>query len=885
MRVNASATAVRRHVGSGSMLCIADSLATVGAWAVDLESSVVTWSDTTAALHDAPRGTSPSLQAAIAYWAEEHRESVRRAFEACARDGTPFELEGEIVGAAGRRRWVRSTGEPVRDASGAITHVRGALQDISEHKAREAQGQRWLEAIEGIAHGCFMLDRELRFTYVNAEAERLLRKPRAELLGRGLCEACPSVAGSTFEQEYRRTLTSGQAATFEAHCAPFDQWFEVHAYARDGLTVFFRDVTERHESRDALHESERRFRSLASATNDAIWEWDLLTEALWYNEGVTALFGLRLDEIGPRIDAWTSRIHPDDRGAVIASLRAAIDGELDSWRESYRFRRKDGSYAWVIDRGTILRDGDGKPVRMIGGMTDVTERRRTEEQLRQQAALLDKAPDAIHVRGLDDRVTYWNRGAERLYGFRAEEAVGRPFCELLRRDPERLSAARAAVLANGEWTGELEEIARDGRPKIVEARWTLLRDEHGGPASILAIDTDVTERRTLEAQFLRAQRLESLGTLAGGIAHDLNNVLAPISMSVSLLLEGELDPERVLDLSTIEKCARRGAELVRQLLAFARGTGGRRAPVDLGRIAAETRNFVRETFPKDVSCRLELPRTRRTVNADPTQMQQLLTNLCVNARDAMPGGGTLTIAVDEVVLDEIYAQMNRDARPGPYVRIRVEDTGVGMAPEILDRIFEPFFTTKQAGGGSGVGLSTVLAIVRGHLGFITVHSQPGRGTRFDVHLPANADAVEDAPPASAPASSPEGGQGKLVLVVDDEEGVRRVMRRALERFGYRTLLAGNGAEAVSAFALHRGEIAIVITDMHMPVMDGPATVVALRTIDPNVRIVASSGAETDAKLAKARAAGVRHVLPKPYSAEQLLDVLRRAAAATDEADP
>ena len=369
----------------------------------------------------------------------------------------------------------------------------------------------------------------------------------------------------------------------------------------------------------------------------------------------------------------------------------------------------------------------------------------------------------------------------------------------------------------------------------------------------------------------------ALGTdepLAGGIAHDLNNTLAPILMTVGLLREQEKDPSRRDDLETIEVCSQRAAEMVGQLLNFARGVDGRRVRTRVGQITSEVQKIIRDSFPKDVVLNVTLPNDQWELNADPTQLHQLLMNLAVNARDAMPHGGVITLAVEHVILDEVYAGMNLEAKPGPYVLLRIEDTGVGMPREIVERIFDPFFTTKEVGKGTGLGLSTAHSIVRGHGGFIHVYSEVGKGTRFHVYLPADVEASAAEEVAIEQSSMPR-GKGELVLVVDDEEIIRSVAKRTLERFGYRVMLANHGAEAVSQYAQHGKEIDVVLTDMSMPVMDGPATIVALRSLNPRVKIIGSSGLNANGNVAKAVGAGVQHFVPKPYTADVMLRVLRK----------
>jgi len=505
---------------------------------------------------------------------------------------------------------------------------------------------------------------------------------------------------------------------------------------------------------------------------------------------------------------------------------------------------------------------------------DETERRATGERLREQATLLERAQDAIIVRDLEHRIQFWNQSAERIYGWTRAEVMGQSVKHLLYSDTTTFLAAVSQVLEADEWTGELEQLTKDGKRVVVIGRWSLVRDDNGEPKAILAINTDITEKKRLEQQFLRAQRLESIGELAGGIAHDLNNVLAPILMAVSALVSEEEDAEKREDLGVIERSAERGASMVRQLLLFARGTTGTKTSLRFGDILAEVCRMMRDTFPRNITFNLNVAEDLWEIKADPTQMHQMLTNLCVNARDAMPDGGILTIALEKVVIDEIYAEMNLDAHAGLHVLVRVEDTGSGMAHDILERIFEPFFTTKEVGKGTGLGLSTVQAIVRGHGGFVNVDSELGKGTRFKIYFPAELPHDVRELVRLEQTTMPRGNR-ELVLVVDDEEAIRIVTRRTLERYGYRVMMASNGAEAVALFAQHHGDIDVVLTDMAMPIMDGPATIVALRLMKADVRIIGSSGFNAGGNISKAVAAGVKHFVPKPYTAEAMLRVLKR----------
>ncbi len=585
----------------------------------------------------------------------------------------------------------------------------------------------------------------------------------------------------------------------------------------------------------------------------------------------------------PTVDSALAFYVPEDRPRIRAAIeRCVTDGtpfDLELEITTARGRRRV-----VQAMGELLRhERHGEVILAVqGAFQDITERqvaerarKATNERLLEQAALLDKAQDAIFVYALDGRVRYVNAHAAGLYGWDLDRVLGADVSELaLVRDPAVLARAREAVLRDGIWTGELEHPRAGGVPLLVEGRWSLLRRADGTPSGILAIHTDVTERKRLEQQSLRAQRLESIGTLAGGIAHDLNNVLTPILTSLTFLREGEEDVQKVEDLDVLEQCARRGADMVRQLLMFARGNAeGRRAPIQLGPLVQDVGKLVRDTFPKSIVAVVETATTTWPVAADSTQMHQLVMNLCVNARDAMPDGGTLTVVTEHVVLDEVYAGMNVDAKPGAYVLLRVEDTGMGMSQAVQDRIFEPFFTTKEVGKGTGLGLSTCHAIVRSHGGFIHLYSEIGRGSRFKIYLPAEVHATVADEVVQETSRHPR-GNGELILVVDDEASIRTVTARTLERYGYTVLLACHGAEAVSLYAQHVDTIAVTLTDMSMPVMDGPTTIRAIRALDPRARFVGSSGMDSNDEVSQALGAGIHDFVPKPYTAASLLRVIR-----------
>lgn len=504
---------------------------------------------------------------------------------------------------------------------------------------------------------------------------------------------------------------------------------------------------------------------------------------------------------------------------------------------------------------------------------EIGERRRAEEVVREQAELLNKTTDAILVRDLDNRIRFWNRGAELLYGWPAAEVAGKSAFDLLFKEASpALEEALRLTLKNGEWMGELRQVTKEGRDVIVESRWTLVRNARGMPQALLTINTDVTEKKQVEAQYLRAQRMEGIGTLAGGIAHDLNNMLTPITMAVDLLARSLRDKAQQSLLEVLRTSAARGADMVKQILLFARGAEGIQGVLQPKHVLNDIVKMLQHTFPKSVEIDVSLSQDLWTISGDPTLIHQVLLNLCVNARDAMPRGGRLTISAANVVLDDQYARMHPQAKPGRYVVARVADTGAGVPAPIVDKIFDPFFTTKGPGKGTGLGLATVLGIVKGHGGFIDVLSEMGKGTQFSIYLPA-LEAGTIAPAKEVQVDLPPGA-GEMILVVDDEAGIRDITQATLEAHGYRVVTASDGAEAVALYSQNRGAIQAVLMDMMMPVMDGPATVRALQRLDSAVRIVAMSGLVEPGKSVEILSGGVRAFLLKPFTAATLLKTLR-----------
>lgn len=642
----------------------------------------------------------------------------------------------------------------------------------------------------------------------------------------------------------------------------------------DLLVRSMRYAIERQRADNALRQSEERFRVALKNSPIFVYNQDKELRYTWvYNPS----YGLTVEEILGKQDL--DIIPVEDAQRLITIKRGVLTTGIGT-REEVSLTIKDTTryYDLTVEP---LRNESQEVVGVTCASIDISERQAAlrerklaEEKIREQAALLDVTIDAICVRDLNNRIIFWNKGAETLFGWQATEAWGKNASELLYDEPSpEIEAALLQVISKGKWQGELTKLTKTDKEILVASRWSLVCDEQGKPKSILTVDTDITEKKLLEAQLFRAQRLESIGTLASGIAHDLNNILTPILTGAQLLpLKFPNADERTRHLLEIlEINARRGADLVKQVLSFARGVEGKRITLQLKHLIVELAKILKETFPKSIEVSTDVPQDLWMVSGDSTQLHQVLMNLCVNARDAMANGGSLSISAENVLIDENYARMNLEAKEGPYIVITVFDTGVGIPREILDRIFEPFFTTKDVGKGTGLGLSTVVGIIKSHGGFVNVYSEPGSGTSFKVYLPA-AEGMETLSLEDLP---PQTGHGELILVVDDEVAIQEITRTSLETHNYKTIIASDGIEAIAIYAQNRDKISAVLMDIMLPSLDGLTAIRTLQKINPKVRIIASSGLMSDKKLNAVAATGVNTFLSKPYTVNELLLSLQK----------
>ncbi len=646
--------------------------------------------------------------------------------------------------------------------------------------------------------------------------------------------------------------------------------------ARVSTTTRLNRYRRLHETQSALLASEARLLQMAERSADVFWFASPHPMRLTFvSPAVEKIWGRPAAQFYEDARLWESAIHPDDQPRVHAAYAALLAGRTAPFAEEFRVVRPDGTVRWVINRATPVHDAAGVIVSLGGVACDITERKAAEHKLREQNDILTNSHEGMLIVNLADGISLWNHGAEKILGWTTAEALGGRVERLLGLDDPGVGPVlRAAIERDGFWGGELRSRTRDNRKIFLDYRTTLVRDETGQPRARLSFFSDITEKKLLQEQFLHTQRLDCIGMLAAGIAHDLNNVLAPVLFAAQLL-RGNLSAPRDLQiLDVLEQNARRGTALVKQILGFAHTGLGEHRPTQVKHLLRDITDLIESTFPKSIELQHEIPADLWLVQGNPTQIHQVLLNLSVNARDAMPQGGRLRLTAANRRIDAAEAATIPGAQPGSWLVLEVADTGTGIAPEVAKHIWEPFFTTKDAGKGTGLGLSTVRGIVTSHHGFVTVDTAVGRGTSFRVFLPA----TEGAPPrtvTTAPFAVPE-GEGELVLLVDDEASIRDFASALLSQHGYRVLSCPDGMAAINLIQAHAEAISVVVTDVDMPCLGGVELVHALLKIRPGIRLIAMSG------LAKDESGGsvvseiqqlVHAFLPKPFTQEDLLTAM------------
>jgi PAS domain S-box-containing protein len=1016
--------------------------------------------------------------------------------------------------------------------------VYGLVLRVGRHMESERLlASQLAKTLESITDAFITMDREWRFTSVNGMAEKLVQRPRTDLIGRVMWTEFPSMLNSVFEQEYRGAVESGTTAAFEAFDPPLNAWFAVRAYPSDnGLAVYFRDITRKRSERERLRENEERLRLITKATNDAIWEYETATDKIRWSEGFEALSGYKLEGSETTGKFWEERVHPEDRERVVSGIDRALAGTNSEWSDEYRFLRQDGEYAHVQDKGHILRDEAGKALRMIGGISDFTERARAEEALREsearfremaeniqevfynfdsttgqvlyispsyaeiwgrpvsnvyasafdyiegihpddrEAVLSKQLPHAdgkpipleyrvvrpdggiswvldstfrILTEGKGDRLVgtvrditegkrvlealreserhltsvldnlpgmayrcllnsnwtmlFVSEGCSALTGYHSDEIVNNlrvSFGSLIRRedqdrilkevqsaadrgqsfeleyciqtrdgrekrvwergrffpdgegaggylegfimdvtarknaesDRERLTAAidqlteivmitdatgsiqyvnpafeRITGYDRGEtmgqnprmlksgvhdsafysgmwdtltsgrtWTGRMVNRRKDGRHYNDESIISPVRDASGTIVNYIAIQNDITGQLVLEEQYRQAQKMEAVGRLAGGVAHDFNNMLTVILVRSELTLRrlGPEDPLR-LPLKEIHEAAERSAALTKQLLTYARKQTVTLRAVSLNDSVESLLQMLRRLIGEDIELEWIPAKNLWQVQIDPVQVDQLLTNLCVNSRDAIVDIGRIVVETHNVEVDEEYCRNIPGCIPGKYVLLAISDSGSGMDKATLSHLFEPFFTTKEVGKGTGLGLATVYGIVKQNNGFVNVYSEPDEGTVFRVYLPRHRVGAETANEATVEVS-PARAEGETILLVEDEPMILEVTADILQGLGYIVLKAGSPSQALKVSADHPGQIQLVLTDVVMPEMNGRDLAGRLQAARPLLKNLFMSGYTANVAMRRGIAEEEVHFVQKPFTTAELATKIRGA---------
>lgn len=630
------------------------------------------------------------------------------------------------------------------------------------------------------------------------------------------------------------------------------------------------------KSETALRQSQHQYQSLADALPVGIFRTDAQGHCVYVNRQWCNLTGIPFErslseEQGGSPSAnFVNALHPDDRMHVLEAWQTALAGGLP-FRLEFRFQHPEGAIVWVFGQALPERKQDGTILGYVGTITDISDRKFAQRRMREQAALLDVTTDAILVRGVNGHISFWNKGAETLYGWSSEEAIGQSANQLLYPDELDDDEIYQTLMHKGSWKGERQQITKTGQLITVMSRWTLVTHEQGQPNAILTVNTDITQAKQLEAQFLRAQRLESLGTLASGIAHDLNNILTPIYGVAELLAMQfpDVDDHIQHEFEILKNSAKRSSEIINQVLLFAKGLEGDRSLLSIRYLIKEIRSFIHKTFPKSIEIAVDIPKDIGSVKGDETQLHQVFMNLFVNARDAMPDGGKLMISATNLDLDPVSVSSHLDVETGPYILVTVTDTGMGIPADKLTRIFDPFFSTKQAQGGTGLGLSTVHGIIQSHGGFITVDTEVGKGTQFKVYLPA----VRTEEKTATEIMTLTSGQGEGILIVEDEAPIRDIAQKILESHNYKVIVAADGIDAIAQYTQHQESIQVVFMDMTMAALGGETAIQIMQRINPDIKVIAVSGLPSNEHIALSLGENVKAFLPKPYSSADLLNAI------------
>jgi PAS domain S-box-containing protein len=793
-----------------------------------------------------------------------------------------------ITLADGSQRWLETSKTPLLRHDGEVFGVLGVFQDITERKQMEQQLRqerdfsKWtLDVLPGIF---YVLERDGLMRLWNPQLERVTGRTPEQIKGRNCLEMLHpedharvvEAIGGVFEKG--EDQVAARLVTLAGSAIPYH--FHGRRIELDGRPCILGigiDISERQEIEAQLEHQLEFQKTIMDAMPIAVFTKDARGRYLSCNLAFEKFTGLTREGIAGKT---VSEVFDPELSAICDLKDQELLGGLGMQSYEGRIRKSPDDVREVVFHKASYQDAMGEINGIIGAFIDITEEKRARENLLLQESALNAAANGIVITDATGKILWANPAFTTLTGYAAKEVTGLTPQVLKsgRQDADFYQQMWQAISSGQVWRGELVNRRKDGTLYDEEMTITPVFDAAGKLTHFIAIKQDISQRKQMEAQYLRAQRMEGIGMLAGGIAHDLNNVLAPILMSIELLKDIHPDAETSDILRSLQDSAQRGADIVRQVLTFARGIKGERLLVAPKHLIKDMGRVAQEAFPRNIRVSTDVPINLWNVSGDPTQLHQVLLNLCINARDAMPDGGTLSMVARNETVKDLWSEAGIQIADGDYVVIAVKDTGMGIPPELHERIFEPFFTTKEQGKGTGLGLSTVMGIVKSHHGYLRIKSEPGKGAEFLIYLPA----VKDAAPATETkeqAALPQ-GEGELVLVVDDEPAITEVAKDILIRNGYRVLTASDGTEAMALVAQNQSKVHLVVTDIMMPFMDGVALVRGLRKLAPEVKIIAcsglASGASMISKIDELRRLGVPPVMHKPFTAHRLLTNVHNA---------
>lgn len=789
--------------------------------------------------------------------------------------------------------------EPLIDADGRTIGVIGVAFDITDRKLAEEQ-LREREArlrllIEQMPAIVWTTDTELHITSSAGAGLAVINERPNQFVGQHLFDVMGNQDPDYLPNSAHLRALQGESVgydmdfkgrAFQTHIEPLRK-ADGSINGTIGVTL---DVTERKRAEEALQESQRALVTLLSnlpgmayrCRNDFNWTMEFVSEGAFELTGYAPA-----DLIDSNKIAYSDLIHPDDRDLVWEEVQRAV-GEDRSFRLLYRIQTATAEEKWVWEQGRAVVSADKQILALEGFITDITERKRADEAVRASEAkyrsLIENLTQSVFLKDRNFRFVAVNEQFCRSLGKTEAEVLGKTAQDLYSESTaEQFHNDDVQVLDAGRRVEREHTVLRNGKSRVIQIVKSPVMDDQGRIAAVLGISWDVTEQRSLEAQLRQAQKMDAIGQLAGGIAHDFNNLLTAVLGNLELV-QAELAHDHPCHelLASAVKAGVRAAELTRQLLSFARQTPLRPGLLDLNTCIDETVRLLRRTIDPRISVHVKPEPNLGTIQADSAQMGQVIMNLCLNARDAMPDGGMLTVETANVVFSVAQAVAHLGGRPGEFTRLSISDTGHGMTTETREHLFEPFFTTKGPGKGTGLGLAMVFGIVRQHDGWIECQSELDKGTRFDVYLPRVSANPE---PASSPIPSLPTGGKETILLADDHEMVCRLGKDTLERLGYRVFTASDGAEALELFRKRAAEIDLVILDLAMPKVSGQEVLRSLRKLSPDVCVLISSGNYTEQAVQAVQRDGAIGFVAKPYRPNELARCVRAALDSTKGRKP